>query len=369
MCHLLDLDGPGGGPFAVAGIVRALAPAYKQTVIVGSRGKLSCSVEALGVPLIRLPIDRRWKWPLGFPMLLLRLALLRPSVIILHGQWAGFLGGLCALLLHTRKVIYVAHWPSFYADRSLWTVIRNTLAERIACRAADSLVCMCEANRNQYLMRGWVARRNCHVIPYAFDRTLMSSSEEVLAFRAQVGMKQEHLNVACVGRLHEQKRVDWLLNAWPAVFRERPDARLWLFGDGPEGDSLSARTRDLGIADSVVFAGSVPHGERAVGACDVVVMTSMWESFGLVVLEALAHRKPLVASFVDGVIQDIPSSPLIHKVAPGSAQALASGILQAAEMGDSPTCDPVVEAFAANQLSRFLPSCLEAEYVELLAAK
>ncbi len=110
-----------------------------------------------------------------------------------------------------------------------------------------------------------------------------------------------------VGRLDAIKDLDLLLASVAAM---RTPARLYIVGGNPEGDPEVERLRGvaagLGIAERVVFPGAVPQRElpRYYRAADAVVVTSRYESFGLVAVEALASGTPVVASEVGG----LPSS-------------------------------------------------------------
>lgn len=109
--------------------------------------------------------------------------------------------------------------------------------------------------------------------------------------------------VLYVGSLIAHKGVDVLLRAFAQVSLEVDDAALWLVGSGPDEDRLRALADELGIA-GVRFLGRQEH--EALGhlydAARVVVIPSLWlENAPLVAYEAMAHRRPIVASSVGGL--------------------------------------------------------------------
>ncbi len=109
--------------------------------------------------------------------------------------------------------------------------------------------------------------------------------------------------VVCVGRLVPQKRVDRLVRAVPALRREFSGLQLHLVGDGEARHDLEKLAADLGIADSVVFHGRVPHEERdrLVASARITATASMGEGWGLSVMEAAALGVPAVAYAVPGL--------------------------------------------------------------------
>jgi glycosyltransferase involved in cell wall biosynthesis len=133
-----------------------------------------------------------------------------------------------------------------------------------------------------------------------------------------------------VGRLSHYKGFDVLLHALADV----PDARLAIVGDGECADALRETARACGIAGRVRFAGSVDDATllAAYAAADAFVLPSLnrGEAFGLVLLEAMRARLPVVASAIAGsgigeVVVDGETGVLVP---PGDVPALASALVQ-----------------------------------------
>ena len=115
--------------------------------------------------------------------------------------------------------------------------------------------------------------------------------------------------VLFVGRLVHQKGPDLLIEAIPYVLRHRGDVKFIIVGGGDEGmrDYLERRARELKILDSVRFLGYVPDKEYTdiLNACDIVCIPSRNEPFGLVLFEAWAAGKAVVATDVGGLSENI----------------------------------------------------------------
>jgi glycosyltransferase involved in cell wall biosynthesis len=101
------------------------------------------------------------------------------------------------------------------------------------------------------------------------------------------------------GRLHPQKNLDVLIDAWPAV-AGATGASLVLVGQGPERERLEERARALGVADRVRFTGPVIDVAEALRAADVFVLPSVAEGMSNSLLEAMATGLPCVASDIGG---------------------------------------------------------------------
>lgn len=103
--------------------------------------------------------------------------------------------------------------------------------------------------------------------------------------------------VIAIGRLHAQKNLDLLLEAF-AILRQRTSARLIIVGTGPasERTRLAARAAQLGIAEHTLFAGETDNVFAWLARASVFALPSRWEGSSLALLEALAVGTPVVAT-------------------------------------------------------------------------
>ncbi len=128
----------------------------------------------------------------------------------------------------------------------------------------------------------------------------------------------------CIAALVPGKGVSVLLDAFATL---APDTRLVIVGEGPERAALEDRARALGVAERVRFAAGLDRAGlcEALRAADVFVLPSLHESFGLVVAEALACGKPVVATRCGGP-EFVVAEGCGTLVAPGDAAALAAAL-------------------------------------------
>jgi glycosyltransferase involved in cell wall biosynthesis len=145
--------------------------------------------------------------------------------------------------------------------------------------------------------------------------------------RSNGGFGDEPL-VMFVGSLVYRKGVDLLIEAAAALRHDFPALRIAVVGDGPERASLEAQAMALGLSDVVRFWGRVPHEKlpETLAAADVVVLPSRNEGLPRCVVEALAMRKPVVATRISGnveVVQDNETGILAEPTAQGIRDGLA----------------------------------------------
>src|SRR5262249_20865032 len=116
------------------------------------------------------------------------------------------------------------------------------------------------------------------------------------------GGKSEQF-ILCVANHNVKKALDVLLHAFAQLLRSGQSIKLLLVGEGPLTKDLQRLAQDLCLRDSVQFLGSKNLEEVAelMRRCTLFVLPSRAEPFGIVLLEALASRKPIVATRVGGI--------------------------------------------------------------------
>jgi glycosyltransferase involved in cell wall biosynthesis len=158
----------------------------------------------------------------------------------------------------------------------------------------------------------------------------------------EYGMEPGSQIVGVVARLEPEKGHPTLLEAWPAVLRAAPDAYLLIVGEGSRRDALEVQARQLQIAHRVVFTGRREDVPAVTAALDVAVLPSYREAQGMVILEAMALSRPVVASNVGGIPEMIQDGVTGLLVPPHDAGALAGAIIRL--LTNHPLADTIARA-------------------------
>ncbi len=153
-------------------------------------------------------------------------------------------------------------------------------------RRCDHLICNTQDIVEHVVRAGWPRARAHVMLNFAPVREMPAVS------RAALNTPEDATVVVALGRLHKAKAFDTLLQAL-AVERR---LYLWLAGEGPLRRELESLAGTLGIADRVRFLGWRDDREALLAAADMCIVPSRFEPFGSVVMEAWAHRLPLVAT-------------------------------------------------------------------------
>lgn len=202
---------------------------------------------------------------------------------------ATFLALLAGLLRRRPIVVWVhADWLQF----SRYVSWRQRLALRLY-RFADRIVCCSVGAQEAFATMLPKARSSLVTIHNGIDveRVRRLSVEQIAPEHEAIFEKQ---TIVAVGRLDVQKGYDILIRAH-ARLRQHVDCNLVIIGDGPEGDALRLYAKEHTVADSVHFLGFQKNPFRYMRRASVYAMSSRFEGFALVLVEAMTCGAPVVS--------------------------------------------------------------------------
>jgi glycosyltransferase involved in cell wall biosynthesis len=249
----------------------------------------------------------------------------------LFGLYVARLAG-CALVIHAHTAIYPGE---------------ATRLVRWRMNQADALVGVSKFTADTYPSVTGVPTEKVFAVLNAVDPRMFAP--EVAAagrfeMRQRLGLPENAPVIACVARMTRWKAQHTVIDAFAQMRSQFPEARLVLAGlsgdSAPEGsgsyrDYLDRRVEGLGLSDSVSFTGFLSQDDMPhfYGAIDVLAHPSHEEPFGLVLVEAMASEKPVVAIDGGGVPEIVTSGRDGYLVPRENPAAMADAVLRL-------LCDP-----------------------------
>lgn len=237
--------------------------------------------------------------------------------------------------------------PVMYEIRAFWedaaaahgtfraNGIRYTIARKLetdAVLAADAVATICEGLRQDILERG-VPDENVVVIPNAVDpEEFAHPGPPDPALKSGLGLDGATV-LGFIGSYYGYEGLDLLMEAMPFILARSPQVKLLLVGGGPEEQALKAQAAQLSLGEAVIFAGRVPHR-------DVAKYYALVDGFiyprhpmrltelvtPLKPLEAMAQRKPVLASDIGGHRELIAHNVTGLLFPAGSPDAIADAV-------------------------------------------
>ena len=240
----------------------------------------------------------------------------RPDVIHAHVYSAG----VPAVLLGKRydiPVVVTEHSSEFPRGRMRGL---NKLKAKFAFERA-SLVCPVSENLKKHI-ESYGIRARFHVVPNVVDTSLFSPNSNTTN---EVRDGRKH--ILLVALLSPVKGVPYLLEALAHLKANREDFVLNIVGDGPNKSEYEALAHELRLRNVVRFHGLKTKQEVAelMKRCDFFVLPSLFETFGVVLIEALACGKPVIATDIGGP-SEIVTEEVGKLVPPRDPEALTEVI-------------------------------------------
>lgn len=249
-----------------------------------------------------------------------------------------------------RKVRLVTTEHSTHNRRRNLPILRA--AEFQIYRRYDAIICISESVQRSLLQ--W--------IPAVADMTMtiQNGVEFSRFFEARPYLPSEIIPVVdnkvrlllMVARMTKQKDHQTVIRATKNL---KENYHLILVGDGPLRQSLQKLTNNLNLSDRVHFLGNRRDVDRLMKTADVLILSSHWEGFGLVVVEAMASGKPIIASRVPGLAEIVQGAGVLFP--PGDDTALSDSIAKVIE--DPSLYDSVSSACLRRAQSFAISSTVE----------
>jgi glycosyltransferase involved in cell wall biosynthesis len=301
----------------------------RVSLIVGSlapTGDLHRSMKELGVEIVTLGCTRRAEYPRAIARLARFLRRHQVEVIHTHLVDASIVGLTAARLARGPACVMTRH----HADATWLAGSRRGLAaDRVLGRyLAEDVIAVSETTRRALIEIDGVHEAKITVVPHGFDWNRIEARTGTRnRLRREFGLGEDPV-LCTVGRLDPLKGHEILFRAFIEAGLQKK-AWLLLAGGGPDGTRLHQTARSYGIADRCLFTGHRRDIYDVMAAADLVVQPSLSESFGQVVIEALALARPLVATSVGIAEEVVLPRATGWLVPPGNATALAQALCDA----------------------------------------
>ena len=222
------------------------------------------------------------------------------DIDIIHGHYL-FPAGAAAVEVGEKyniKTYVTAHGSDMFELYKKQPLMRSTIKNVL--KKADGVFAVSNALKHEIISTG---------VNGISDKTSLSCNSVDInkfsdnfddSFKREYNILDKPI-VLFVGNLIKRKNVESLLKAKKIA---NSDYYLVIVGDGPQSKKLKQKVRDDNIHD-VIFTGSRDDVEKIIPSCDVLILPSFSESFGLVLIEALACGKPIIGSNVGGITEII----------------------------------------------------------------
>jgi len=294
---------------------------FQPFVVCPPRGPLIKEIERLDIPVygIRIPAWRKAKDWVAIPAAIWKLKRLihswQVNLIHVNDYWWGPLVHAAAKQSHVPVVVHVRQQ------------IESCRVRQYGLKKPASLFAVSNNIANVLLDSG-VDSQKVHVVYSGVDLQSSVPRSDREALRNQYGLDSQQTVIGTIANIFPRKGYEYLIDALEVLRAPFPNICCFIVGKGDSIylEKLQQLVRQKGLDSNVVFAGFQSNVHDYLTMFDVFVLPSVLEGFGIVLIEAMAMEKPVVATSVGGIPEVVEDGVTGILVAPRDSRQLADAV-------------------------------------------
>jgi glycosyltransferase involved in cell wall biosynthesis len=258
---------------------------------------------------------------------------------------------LAAIVVRNKYFVFSRHnaepfWPG--GPR----IISNLLSKFVCKRASQGIV-ISNAVKSYLIKRDEIPNGyRIDVVYYGFQKDILTNTAGLGLITSIMNGQSSNYKIGTIGRLVPQKNYPTLFNAFSNVLKSMPNLDLYVVGEGYLQKDLIELSKSLGINDKVHWLGKTEYIKEFLSKIDLFILPSKYEGFGLVLLEAMVAKKPIIAAN-NSAIPEVLGKTYEGLFSTGNVNALAQQIKTA--ISDKNFSERLVQSYS-SQLNLFDPS-------------
>lgn len=322
----------GGGERVFAQIINRLSiERYRIIVACLPTGVFIEKIKRSGVQIKSVDMRKRFN-----PGVIFQLADLMKNekIVIVHSQGAraDFFARIAAKLARAPIVVSTVPMPVEGFDVNPLRKLIYMAFNRFSERFVDRFMVVSDALEKMMIEKHGIEPQRVVKIYNGIEKDEYCIPDKEIAcrrsrFRKEFGLGDDVPVVAAIGRLVWQKGFEYFIEAMPGVLKRFKEARFLIVGEGQMEDDLKEKSRRLMLEDRIIFTGFRKDIRDVLASLDVFVMPSLLEGLPVVLLEAMAMMKPIVATKIEGIIEALENGVTGLLVSPKDPQILSEAIV------------------------------------------
>jgi glycosyltransferase involved in cell wall biosynthesis len=295
-----------------------------------SKGPLPDILEAEGVDVFIIPMRKTYDFAAIYRLYRI-LRKYKIDVIHSHGLLVNILSRVASCLANTPVSISTAHLPlNLKSGKQAQNIFEKLMIpyylilDTLTSLCNDKIIAVSHAVKRDLVEQG-VDSKRIVVVQNGIDVGLIDPKNR--SVKAELQSKRDYPTIGTITRLSPQKDIPTFLRMAGFVIRDFPRTQFIIVGDGEKREELKALAQNLGLQNHVKFLGYREDAQDILKSFTIFALSSLWEGLPIVILEAMAAGKPVVATTVDGVIEVVEHGKTGFLVEPQKPELLAKHVV------------------------------------------
>jgi glycosyltransferase involved in cell wall biosynthesis len=317
----------GGGERVFLQLASGLRDSYEIFFAALPGGLFEQKVTDVGLKFYSVDLNRRYSLKL---IRQLKLIITENNIDIVHSQGAraDFFARLAGKLTGASRNVCTITMPVEGFDVTWLRKRFYHMMDRFSERYVDRFIVVSDALKNQLVQQRKIAEERVVRIYNGVELDQYRPGKNRSALYKIWGIPDYLTVVGCFGRMVWQKGFEYLLQAVPHIFKKNDNIKFLIVGDGPARVDLEKLATDLNISEQVIFTGFRSDIHHLISAVDILVIPSLQEGFPMITLEGMAMAKPIVASKIEGIIEQIVHDESGYLIPPANPMAICKAVVE-----------------------------------------
>lgn len=307
-------------------LTSGLKDQYQLYVATNTHGRFSQELNKLDVQTLPVSMSRQ----LSFKPILQIMNIVRQNNIdLIHSQGAraDFFARIGGRLAGVSNILCTVAMPVEGFEVSPLRKRTYRLMDRLTEPFVRRFIVVSESARQILVAERQISTERVVKVYNGVELDQLYPTTRKSTIRKACGIGADEIVVGSVGRLVWQKGFEYLLRAIPKITENQPNSRFLFVGEGPLRNRLEDLAKNLNILHKVIFTGFLADVNEVLANIDILVIPSVLEGFPMITLEAMAMQKPIVATHIPGISEQISDGEEGILVPPGDPRALAKAVL------------------------------------------
>jgi len=304
--HLIETLKLGGAEKALYTSIKAINERKRFESIVCclfEKGHIASNLEQIAVPVFNINMNSPYDWFKGIFGLVRIIKKNKVNIIHTHLFYANIYGRIAGWLSGVKVIVTTLHNPDYtYEDNGRFSFKMRKLIDKYTGKLFNRrFIAVSNAVKKDYLKH--IGFKNIDVLYNSIDPEELKIDPllDIQAEREIIGLDKDDFVLLNIGRLHHQKGQIYLLEAMKILVEKDPRFKLLIVGTGPLREKLLEDIERNQLTKNIFLLGERKDVVKLIQLSDVFVFPSIYEAFGVVVAEAMAMERIVVASDIEGL--------------------------------------------------------------------
>lgn len=329
-CNILYvIDGLefGGGERVFLQLASGFKNRYRVSVATNTNGRFAYELARLGIELFSVNMSKQFTLE---PIRQIRDIIRDNEIDLVHSQGAraDFFARLAGRMANVPNILCTIAMPVEGFEVGRWRKKIYRFLDWLSERYVKKFIVVSDSLRKALTEGRRISSHSVVRIYNGIELDHYQPQSNATSLRSQWSIPPSAPLVGAIGRMVWQKGFTYFIKAIPELLQIEPSAKFVLVGEGPLKEDLEALAHDLDVRDHIIFPGFTRRIREALASMDVLVVPSVLEGFPIVTLEAMAVGKPIVATNIDGITEQILNSTEGILVPPKDPKALTTAIIR-----------------------------------------